>query len=506
MPSNAADANALHPLEAKVLRALLEAGRPMDVKEVASTAGVSVDQARRAIEWLRSKGLVRAEQRAHMSVLLGRNGRVASEKGLPEDVLLSALERSGGELNLSGLANVLGMSPSEINAAVGRLVRDGFVSISSGRLRMLRRGPYAPIMQSLLRKIAEAGELPLDSLTPEERSALDLLLQRPEFVEIRESRDTFVSITEEASTLSRPSLEGAVTQLTPEDLSTGRWRSLRLSKLNVEAAVPTTYPGRRHVITEYIRRVKEIFTSMGFQEISGRILQISFWNFDALYTPQDHPARELQDTFYVDTGPFEEPPADVEAAVKTVHENGWRTGSTGWGYEWNPEEARRVVLRTHTTALTVRALAAARDLPVAKVFSVGSVFRNEKVDSRHLVEFHQVEGIVKSPDANLRRLMGYISEFYSRLGFSEIKFWPTYFPYTEPSLQVMVKVGGTWLEMGGMGIFRPEVTMPLGVEEPVLAWGLGLERMIMVKMGVSDARELYANRLSWLRGVPSCRS
>ena len=506
MSSNAADADALHPLEGKVLRALLETGRPMDVHEIAAAAGISVDQARRAIEWLRSKGRVRVEQRTHTSVLLGRNGRIALENGLPEDVLLGALERSGGELNLSGLANLLGMSSSELNAAVGRLMRDGFVSISRGRLHMLRRGPYSPILQSLLRKIAEAGELPLDSLTPEERSALDALLQRPEFIEIRESRDTLVSATEGVSALSHTSLEDVVTQLTPEDLSTGRWRSLRLSKLNVEAAVPVVNPGRRHVITEYIRRVKEIFTSMGFQEISGRILQISFWNFDALYTPQDHPARELQDTFYVDTDPFEEPPANVEAAVKAVHENGWRTGSTGWGYEWNPEEARRVVLRTHTTALTVRALAATRDLPVVKVFSVGSVFRNEKVDSRHLVEFHQVEGIVKSPDANLRRLMGYISEFYSRLGFSEIKFWPTYFPYTEPSLQVMVKVSGTWLEMGGMGIFRPEVTMPLGVKEPVLAWGLGLERMIMVKMGVRDARELYANRLSWLRGVPSCRS
>ena len=503
MPS---EGGALHPLEGKVLRALLGLKGPVDIRGLASAAGVSVDQARRAVEWLRSRGLVRVEQRVRAAVALGPNGRAALERGLPEDLLLAALEGSGGELDVATLAGSLGMDSAELNAAVGRLVREGYAAISGGRLRLLRRGPYAPAQASLLRRIAEAGELPLDSLTPEERSALEALSRRPGFVELRERRETYVEALEGAPAPLDAQLEGVVTQLTPEDLSTGRWRSLRLSRLNVEAPAPPIYPGRRHVITEYIRRVKEIFTSMGFQEIAGRILQISFWNFDALYTPQDHPARELQDTFYLGIDPIEEPPADVEAAVRAVHENGWETGSTGWGYEWDPAEARRVVLRTHTTALTVRALYLTRSESVVRVFSVGSVFRNEKVDARHLVEFHQVEGIVKSPDANLRRLMGYISEFYSRLGFREVKFWPTYFPYTEPSLQAMVKVNGSWLEMGGMGIFRPEVTEPLGVKEPVLAWGLGLERLIMVDMGLEDARELYANRLSWLRRVPSCPS
>jgi len=497
---------AFHPLERKVLRALVGAGRPLGVEELSSATGLSPDQVRRAVEWLRSKGVVRVDTGVRRAVSLGKNGADALERGLPEDRLLSALRSSGGEADLAGLADRLGMDPRELNAALGRLAREGFVRASGGRLLMLRDGPYSPSSMDLLRRIAGAGELPLDSLGPGELGALEDLMRRPGFLEVRESRSASVLPPEDAEGLASILQEEVVTRLSPEDLSTGRWRSLRLARLDVEAPVPALHPGRRHVVTEYIRRVREIFTSMGFREITGGILQISFWNFDALYTPQDHPARELQDTFYVDVDPFEEPPPDVESAVRAVHENGGGTGSSGWGYEWSPREARRVVLRTHTTALTVRALMDTRDQPVAKLFSVGSVFRNERVDARHLVEFHQVEGIVKSPDANIRRLMGYISEFYSGLGFRDVKFWPTYFPYTEPSLQVMVKVGGIWLEMGGMGIFRPEVTAPLGVDEPVLAWGLGLERLIMVRMGMADARELYADNLSWLRGIPACRS
>ncbi len=499
------DVEALHPLERRVLGALLRSGGPLRIEDLASLAGISVDQARRAVEWLRSKGLVRLDQRVTRVLQLGDNGRAALEGGFPEDRLLRALEE-GGELELRGLAERLGMDPSELNAAVGRLVREGYAAVSGGRMRALRPGPYGPSLRSLLERIAEAGELPLDSLSPEEESALRSLSARPDFVRVRERSEALVSPSEGARALAGLLSEDVVTQLTPEDLSTGRWRALRLSRLDVSSPAPPVYPGRRHVITEHIRAVREIFTSMGFEEVSGGILQISFWNFDALYTPQDHPARELQDTFYVDVPPIEEPPPDLEEAVRRTHEGGWRTGSTGWGYRWDPREARRVVLRTHTTVLTVRALAATRERPTVRAFGIGRVFRNEKVDPRHLVEFHQVDGIVKSRGASLRGLMGYISEFYSRLGFREIKFWPTYFPYTEPSLQVMVKVGNRWLEMGGMGIFRPEVTLPLGVEEPVLAWGLGLERLIMVRLGIEDARELYSNRLSWLRGIPACRS
>jgi len=250
-----------------------------------------------------------------------------------------------------------------------------------------------------------------------------------------------------------------------------------------------------------IAEVREVYLSMGFAEISGDAAQPAFWNFDALFTPQDHPARELQDTFYVkDMRDEKISRSGVVANVAAAHEMGWQTGSKGWRYKWNVEEARRLVLRTHNTAVTIQAT---RDSggEETRVFSVARVYRNESLDYKHLAELHQMEGIVIGDGLNLRHLMGVLTKFYGKLGMSGVKLWPSYFPYTEPSMQVMVyydKVG-KWLEMGGSGIFRPEVTLPLGVKKPVIAWGCGLERLLMLRLGMDDIRELYNNDLGWLR-------
>jgi phenylalanyl-tRNA synthetase, alpha subunit (EC 6.1.1.20) len=188
--------------------------------------------------------------------------------------------------------------------------------------------------------------------------------------------------------------------------------------------------------------------------------------------------------------------------VRAAHENGGGTGSKGWRYRWSVEEASRLILRTHTTATTIRYLAEHREPPV-KVFSVDRIFRNEKVNWKRLAEFHQIEGILMDRGVGLKHLMGVIKEFYARLGLREVRFRPSYFPYTEPSAEVDVylKELGKWVELGGMGVFRPEVTRPLGVEHPVLAWGLGLERLAIIIYGVEDIRELYRNDLSWIRSV-----
>ena len=278
-------------------------------------------------------------------------------------------------------------------------------------------------------------------------------------------------------------------------------QSPKLRPIDVSAPASGFYPGRRHPVKEFINEVREVYLSMGFVEIAGDSIQSSFWNFDALFTPQDHPARELQDTFYVKGGRDETiQRTGVVATVASAHENGWETGSKGWRYSWDVEEARRLVLRTHNTALTIRATKESQDKET-RVFSVGRVYRNENLDYKHLAELHQMEGIVVGDGLNLRDLMGVLTRFYAKLGMSAVKLWPSYFPYTEPSMQVMVyydKVG-RWLEMGGSGLFRPEVTVPLGVKKPVIAWGCGLERLLMLRLGIQDIRELYNSDLDWLR-------
>ncbi|NMC07995.1 MAG: phenylalanine--tRNA ligase subunit alpha [Candidatus Lokiarchaeota archaeon] len=305
-----------------------------------------------------------------------------------------------------------------------------------------------------------------------------------------------------------------VTNLTPEMITTGSWKEAKLKAYDVSKPGAHLNAGKMHPLVEIINKVREIFFSMGFIEIRGPIIESAFFNFDALYQPQDHPAREMHDTFYLSNPASAKLPADKYVkAVADVHEFGGDTGSTGWGYKWNKNVAMQVLMRTHTTATTVRQLGKAVEeglkLPL-KVFSIDRVFRNEKVDFKHLAEFTQVEGIVIGEKLSLADLRGTLVEFYTKMGFEKVTTRPGFFPYTEPSMEISVfsKEIGKWMEIGGSGIFRPEVCTPWGIKEPVrvLAWGQGLERIAMMRLGRTDIRDLYKNPLSWLRKAPYQRS
>lgn len=238
--------------------------------------------------------------------------------------------------------------------------------------------------------------------------------------------------------------------------------------------------------------------------MSGDFIQSSFWNFDALFTAQDHPVRELQDTFFVNKK-TNLPDKKIVTSVKISHEKGIG-GSTGWKYEWNEEEAKELVLRTHTTCLSAQTLDKLKkenkvNIP-SKFFAIGKCFRNETLDWSHGFEFNQTEGIVVDKNANFRHLLGYLKEFFKKMGYEKIRFRPSYFPYTEPSVEIEVfhPEKKLWLELGGAGIFRPEVTIPLlGEPIPVLAWGPGFDRIIMNYYGIKDLRDLYKNDLNQLR-------
>jgi len=386
---------------------------------------------------------------------------------------------------------------------MGRAVSAGWVEVKEGMMGQIvilkdkEAGRDLEGLASLLRK-------GMDEATVQEaqRGTLADLVKRG-LVERKESKTVSVTITPEGVEALRSAEDQGFERLTPEILSSVRATGIdvKLRPIDVSAKAPGFHPGRRHPVKELIAEVREVYISMGFQEIAGESVQSAFWNFDALFTPQNHPARELQDTFYV-KGMSDQriSRTGVVANVAAAHESGWQTGSKGWRYKWNVEEARRLVLRTHNTAVTVQATRASGGAET-RVFSVARVYRNESLDYKHLAELHQMEGIVIGEGLNLRHLMGVLTKFYGKLGMSGVKLWPSYFPYTEPSMQVMVyydKVG-KWLEMGGSGVFRPEVTWPLGVKKPVIAWGCGLERLLMLRLGLEDIRELYNNDLGWLR-------
>ncbi len=457
-----------HEIEKKIISSLRDSPG-QTAEELAESAGLLPDQARRGIEWLRLKGLAAVRESRDTRFRLGRNGLESARKGLPERRLLDSLK--GGPRDLQEVRGELGPA---FGPAVGLARRNGWISTSGAVVSL--KDPPAELPGERSLGIIGGGTVPAASLPGGDLSSL---LGRPDFVveEVTSTRE--VSLTRKA-------------------------RSIRISgdagAIDVEADVPDTYIARTHPLADTIDEIRETFVTLGFSEVLGGLAQPSFWNFDALFTPQDHPAREMQDTFYIEGASAGRiATRDQIRRVSASHKSGWR-------YRWDAGEARRMVLRTHTTCVTIRHLAEARP-DEARVFSLGRVFRNEKVGYKHLVDFHQVEGVVAGGGATLRGLMGIQKEFYRRMGIDRVKFWPTFFPYTEPSLQTMVynERLGKWVELFGMGIFRPEVTGPLGIRDPVLAWGGGIERIAMLKYGVDDVREFYNNDMDWLRGAGRCR-
>ena len=488
-------APALHPIERTILRAL--AVNDSSVNSLTTITGLSIDQVRRGIEWLRFKDLVLINQSTAIRVELGPEGKAALTKGMPERRLVHALLQ--GKTTIEEVLASGAIKNDEVNAAIAGARRNQWIQLFEGRMSATAMSGK-PSSEEILLESLKAG-IDVEKMTENERKTFEQLKKRPGYLEVKEIKESRISLANAGRALI-PTLddEQAERRLTPEMITSGKWKETKLSALDVEAPAPSVYPGRRHPLIDIIEEVKEIFVGLGFSEIDGPMIQSGFWNFDALFTPQDHPAREMQDTFYI-SGQRRQIQAtrDQMRKIADIHK-------AGWGNEWNTKEGERLVLRTHTTPITLQHLAATKP-EVGRYFSVGRVFRNEKVSYKHLVEFHQVEGVATAPKVSLRDLMGLQKEFYARMGMKKIKFWPTFFPYTEPSLQSMVynEKLEKWVELFGMGIFRPEVTEPLGIKHPVLAWGGGLERVAMLRFGLSDVRELYGNRLTWLRSVPRCQ-
>ena len=454
-----------HPIEKEIVRAMSQEGCT-DIGGIVRHSGLSEDQARRGMEWLKDKGIIRVTQEPRRVLRLGPAGIKAARSGLPERRLLSGLRRG---LDTDKIRGELG---DDYGPAVGICMRNGWIRMDRGQ-PVLAEYPEKIPGEDILAGWREGA--------PAEDVDMSGLARRPGFVTAH----------------ATPARYELVHHMITDDGGRGDDDD---GAIDVEADVAAPHIARTHPLREIISEIREIFVTLGFTEIHGSLVQSSFWNFDALFTPQDHPAREMQDTFFVrDVQGDMDDTAQQTNQVEAIHND-------RWGYSWDPARAAEPVLRTHTTCVTIRHLAE-NNPAEARVFSLGSVFRNEKPSYKHLVEFNQVEGVVIGDDVSLRDLMGIQREFYRRMGITRIKFWPTFFPYTEPSLQSMVynEALGKWVELFGMGIFRPEVTEPLGITRPVLAWGGGIERMAMLKYGVDDVREFYNNSLGWLRRTPVCR-
>ncbi|MFQ5552929.1 MAG: phenylalanine--tRNA ligase subunit alpha [Thermoplasmata archaeon] len=498
-------AEKLSPGERALLQALADRDGSTAEALVETGAFREEVQVMNAASWLRSKRLLKIRER--LIRVYSLRDPAWAERKLPERRALRVLLEVE-ELPLEDLADQGEFQEEELPIVLGWLKRKGWADIVETEgapvVRLREEGRLAAEMRGsdelLLERLGE-GDLQEGEGDPR---VLRQLRQRKEIIRERRRVLRTLHLTERGKRLLAQGLEPVeeVAQLTPELLQTPAWRTKRFRKYDVKAYAPATYAGKKHPLSGYIEKVRRIFLQMGFTEIEGDFVGPAFWSFDALFQPQDHPARDMLDTFYLEEDlSFDLPSPAVLRRVAETHEQGGTTGSTGWGYKWSVQEAKKAVMRPHTTAITIRYLAEHPD-PPQKAFIIGKNFRRDAPDPTHLPEFHQIEGVVMEEGANLAMLMGTIGEFYRKMGLP-VRFRPGYFPYTEPSLEPEVRLPERWLELGGSGIFRPEVTTPLGITTPVLAWGLGLERLVMALEGLDDLRTLIWNDMDWLKASRS---
>ena len=465
----------LHDIEKQIVKAL-QSEPNLTEEQLVQKTKLSMDQIRRGVEWLRQKKLADVGETIKISSSLGKNGLDSLKNGLPERRLVNLVK--DGPKTFDEIRSSL--QGPDFNAAIANAKKNDWISIEkmeTGSKISLKQEPVQTPEELMISTI---GEKTISSNSLSMFPALKPLMERPDFIIQHEEKTKAVSLSEPGKKIDLEKLDSGA--------------------IDVEAEVPHVHAARIHPLKDTINEIRETFVHLGFTEIIGDLSQSSFWNFDALFTPQDHPARELQDTFYL---------KDLNAkqlATPTQIKNVSNAHKKGWRYYWDIQDARKMVLRTHTTCVTIKHLADKKP-DEARIFSLGRVFRNEKLSFKHLAEFNQVEGVVVGKHITLRDLMGIQKEFYRKIGLTKVKFWPTFFPYTEPSLQSMVynEKLGKWIELFGMGIFRPEVTKPLGITKPVLAWGGGIERIAMLKFGLDDVREFYNNNLSWLRTATKCQ-
>ncbi len=442
-------------------------------------------------------------------VRLTPEGRIHAQQGLPERRLINAVIALGGTATLADAVKKAGLEQHFVQIAFGWTQRKKWIKFDSKtQILSVESPPCEGPDEKLLGILCEKGEIIGNVISEELKVAVEPLKKR-KVVVAEEKTQRVLQLTEKG----RQAVESGVadlvigakeiTQLTPELIIKGEWRNARFQKYNILAPVANTWIGKKQPYLNFLDEVREKLVTLGFQEMTGTAVELSFFNFDALYTPQDHPARELDGIYYVKEPPYGDTSEYAKAVkcVKETHENGGQTGSTGWQYKYSEQEARRLILRGHGTCLSARTLLN-EDLRVpSKHFSIARVYRPEVVDKTHLSEFNQVEGIVVDEKLTLRDLLGVLGKFAKEIaGAEKIRFKPDYFPFTEPSVELSAyREGVGWVEFGGSGIFRPEVTEPLGIKVPVIAWGLGVDRLFMMRACMDDIRCIFSQDLGWLR-------
>jgi phenylalanyl-tRNA synthetase alpha chain len=503
--------NELHPLEVKVLLRF-NTKEAISAERVMDELSFNLGQCNQAFSWLTGKGFLKEISRERFLVFeLTELGREYLEKGMPEERIFNLL-KTEGPLSLPEIARRLKLENKDVGSAFGQMSKEGLLSMNSDKKAEIKdkaKDERIKAAKELIQIVNSKGSCTEKELSPEQLNLASSMSKKrgsSKGVFKQAERETVVyNLTEEGAAVKKAVQQSGMTgeeigTLTMEILKSGEWRKRGFRAYSVNTPAVRVLLGRKNPYVEYLEYLKDKLVSLGFEEFDGPLLETEFWNSDALFMPQFHAARDIHDVFYTkDPTHVKEIQQPYLDNVASTHQNGWKTGSRGWNYTFDKNFTRRIILRSQGTVLSAKTLPKAR-VP-GKYFGVVRCFRPDTVDATHAADFYQTEGIVLGEDVNLKNLLGLLKIFAEEVaGAKEVKYVPGYFPFTEPSVEVHMKhpkLG--WVELGGSGIFRPEVTEPLGVKVPVLAWGLGIDRMAMMSMGINDIRDLFTGDIEQVR-------
>ncbi|MCR4368942.1 MAG: phenylalanine--tRNA ligase subunit alpha [archaeon] len=470
--------SSLSEIERKTLRVLFQ--NPQTTGEIASASGLNIDSVRRAINWLEQKGFAQTQTQKSTRLLLTKEGNDALEKGLPEERLLNALSEKNAA-TFSEAMKKAGLSQQEFNVALGINKRNAFLAITKKEEPMLLLTGVSSETKNPFPEKKALEEI-FARKKPSDQNAAKSLLSRG-LAEEKEESELRVKITPQGNAA-----------LNTKEFSEER-------KYNIHEAVPQIYPGKKQPYVQFLNNIRRKLVGLGFKEMQERLINQEFYNFDVLFQPQNHPARTWTDTYQLTYPKIGRLPAKEKVlAIKNAHEHGGKTNSSGWGYKWSEEIASRLMPTAHGTAADARQMVEGVEYP-RKYFVINRCFRPDVLDATHLIEFNQLDGFIVGPNLNFANLLGILKDFAKEIaGAEDVRFYPDYYPFTEPSVQLSAKhpeLG--WVEFAGAGIFRPEITQSLGIKGNVLAWGMGVDRLAMFKLGIKDIRHLFSDDLKWLR-------
>ncbi|MEM2874193.1 MAG: phenylalanine--tRNA ligase subunit alpha [Candidatus Nanoarchaeia archaeon] len=497
-------AESLQDAEIVVLKSLRR-GAVLSTEELTAKTRLSQETINRAALWLQNKQLLSVREHPHFLIRLSKLGEKYATTELPERKFLQTIMTKA--MYPDDIAKCAGLNKQEILFSLGYWKTKNAISIEAGKIAITSVGKdylqKSTLEETFLKKLRQKGEIPYEELPLEDQAAFEALLKRGLVNKIEKKIREFLITQLGVKVADAVKSETRIGQLTPQLIKTGAWKSSAFRRFDVTAPVPKLWPGKKQVYRAFLDAVKEELVALGFEEITGPLVEMSFWNLDALYMPQDHPARGIHDIYYVKEPKYGKlSKINLLHAIRAVHENGGKTGSKGWQYTFNEQESARLMLRSHGTALSARMLANPNVKIPGAYFAIARVYRPDICDAAHLTEFNQCEGIVLGENLNFRNLLGLLAEFMKKLtGSEKFRFVPGYFPFTEPSVEGAFWHAELrkWIEIGGAGILRPEVTLPLGIKVPVLAWGLGIDRLFMIKENISDIRQLFSSDIQWLR-------